>query len=1182
MDMGTTGRRRLPALVALVCAAVGGGVTSPGCAEFDTTPPAVEQGTLGEEIVQVFCERIAREANPDDVSGARWKPVCEGREAPPADAPPRLVALMANRERLAEALDRTLPAEMSDDLGLFLNELLPFFDRPDERLPTQTRRLADFLNRLSADDEAVGALERFGTRRGYRPLRLALGVTRPTLAYPEFDSFAELALATLLDGAAAEEFTALQRALALEMATMEAEPEAPDERTTLAVTRELMFRQDELFATSPAPQWVLLRDERGLALPARPDGALASPFVDMDADGLADVDSLGRFVDAGGTVLDVPAPFRIQDESGVPRDPSGRAIRSDGSRYYRYIDANRTMLAGVTAEMAPWFDPDDPTLMQMSRGLPVLLGPGMETSETYGSHTLRYRTFDTQNGPMFDAVAALGEMLHRPETEDALLVAEALLRDHESQTAGVLRSARFLANESDRHPEARLTQPNILWDDLIALVVSMAQQPGMLEAVLRSFSDERSARLGATYASFMRNKDRVTYDPDSINGEPLGLPLDEPVDRSMPDTFDNESMFQRTLALIDGLNGVRVCNRDGAVLNIRVLGIPIRYPLFGTADACELIDIQNVAEAYALSILGEYELELQSGFLSAIVGLADALGIDVDAALEEASGIDGLTRHPTPQALNRLVFWGLSDPSGVRSCTPDGDGGDCNSTFAGQIFDPVNDRHGNPVIERYHGTIFAWEAPGFYDGMAPLLEVLHRPEYIDDEDGDYVFGELLSTLHQHWASPESTQTCGPDECSPGEPNFSYQSNARSYEELVAAGFAEGALTERLQPMNVALESIEVRPGTDGVAALAAAAEVMVDPRLNEGLTDRHGRSSTTVNDGSREVSMTPLYMLLDALRAMDDAWAAEPDRRAEFLVARHAMAEQFLGTETLGEGFRMRNQRAHAILLTALPFVRDRIAEHRADGDLLEWATGLDEDMADAMREPLMSALIHFLDAVNEDPESRTALAELLGYLVSEASDNDAFASTLYGLADALMILEDDRNIVPLMNALSEGMAPNVRDVVAGTERELDLEGSAVRDALDLVRDIQEVDDERTLRVILQNAVALPDSGDPVTPLETIIDVIAEVNRATPDEGGSLRADDYRSVFGEVTDFMLDEEHGLERLNLVVQNRQCFPEQGLACPAADMQMESSGLCYEGATCTCSEVGETLQWRCARP
>ena len=158
-------------------------------------------------------------------------------------------------------------------------------------------------------------------------------------------------------------------------------------------------------------------------------------------------------------------------------------------------------------------------------------------------------------------------------------------------------------------------------------------------------------------------------------------------------------------------------------------------------------------------------------------------------------------------------------------------------------------------------------------------------------------------------------------------------------------------------------------------------------------------------------------------------------------------------------------------------------------------------------------------------------------------------------------------------------MAPNVDDVIAGSPAALEIHGSAARDALDLLNDIAEVDDERTLRVVLQNAVAIPETGDEVTPLETIIDVIAEVNRARPNQGGSLDGEDIRAVIGQTTDFMLDEDHGLERLNAVVQQRSCFPEAGLACAGAGTTMESRGVCYSGATCTCAD---DLTWRCARP
>ena len=1016
-------------------------------------------------------------------------------------------------------------------------------------------------------------------------------MTRPVLAYPEFDTFGDLAIELILDGAASEEFGLLQRALALEMATLEPnEPSPSGEASTLELMRELMFTQNDLFERSGSqPAWVLARDSRGMASVSRDaGGAILAPFMDSDGDGLPDVDELGRFE----TIASVgsPAPFPILGESGVARDPSGRAIRADGSRYFEYFDANRTMLAGLLGEVSFLFDPSAPALIQMSRGLPRVLGTQQATSLTYDSYTLGYQAYETQGGALFDVVAAVGEMMHRPETEDALVVTEALMRDHESEVAGLMRAARYMANQADLHPEARLDPESILWDDLIRLVVRMSHQPGLLEALIRSFSDPRSAGLGETYGSFMRHRDRVTFDPSAPNATPIGLPLSQRVDRNAPDTFDNESLWQRTLALIDALDGVQVCNRAGARLNLQLsvagFNFNLAYPLFGgTFDECELINIENAAEAYALTILGRYTLEMEDGFLRFLTtDAAPALGLGgtVDEALEVTSGIDGLTQMPTPQAMNRLIFWGLSDASGTTSCIPDSNGGNCNSDFAGQLFDPVRDRHGNLVVERYHGTIFAWEQEGFYEGMRPMLEVLHRPEYRLDEGGRYNFGQLLSTIHRHWASPENENTCGADEgCAPGDPNFSYQDDAKSYEELIAEGFIDGHVVERLHRLNLAMEQVEVRPGVDAIAALAGAAEALTDPERNVGLSNRRGQTTTPVNDGSRDVPLTPLYLLLDALNAMDAQMGAYPDDQREWRAGRRALAERFLATDTFGDGFRMRNQSARGVMLEALPFARSRLQAHRDAGDLLEWATDLDDDLAETMREPLFAALVQFLQALNEDEAARAAMADLVNYLMHFESDNDAFRSVVYGAADLMMVLEDDLNIVPLMHALSEAMAPNVRDVTAGSEPELDIAGSFVRDALGLVQDIQVVDEERVLRQILQNAVSIPNAGDEITPLEVIIDVIAEVNRAEPNAGGPLRVNDYRQVLGQATDFVLDEDHGMERLNGVVQHRQCFPEQATQCGMDGVTIESTGLCYVGATCTCAASGEMLRWQCQR-
>ncbi|MBZ0116833.1 MAG: hypothetical protein K8H88_07560, partial [Sandaracinaceae bacterium] len=250
---------------------------------------------------------------------------------------------------------------------------------------------------------------------------------------------------------------------------------------------------------------------------------------------------------------------------------------------------------------------------------------------------------------------------------------------------------------------------------------------------------------------------------------------------------------------------------------------------------------------------------------------------------------------------------------------------------------------------------------------------------------------------------------------------------------------------------------------------------------------------------------------------------------------------QLLGTTTLGDQFRFESQRLRAILLTALPFMRERVADHRARGDVIEWSTTLHERMGETMTSPLGAALMRFLAAIDADPEARSALSRLMAYLVDEASANDAFASTLYGLTDAMMVLEDEDNLLPILHALADGMAPNARGVVAGTDPALDTEASAIRDLLELTSEIRDLDTQRTLPRILQNAAALPETGDEITPIEVLIDVIAEVNRAAPGAGGTMSADDYRAAFGQTVDFMTDERRGMERLYDVIQNRQLAP-----------------------------------------
>ncbi|MBX3252179.1 MAG: hypothetical protein KF901_33705, partial [Myxococcales bacterium] len=807
-------------------------------------------------------------------------------------------------------------------------------------------------------------------------------------------------------------------------------------------------------------------------------------------------------------------------------------------------------------ESAGWLDPERPTLLNLAQGVSLLMGPrAMRTEDLGRGVTLRYEGFDTSRAPLFDLVHGVGGLLDEDEVDDSLALFDRLLTSEEHALAGLI-DAGLYGSDFARGVDAAIPSDSELWDDVIRIGEWIAQEPGLMEALLRAFADPRSKRLGSIYAEMMRHRDAVDWDRASPNRPMRDQVWSTPVDWSAPDDAENTSLFQRSISMIHDLDGVRVCNKAGARLRLRVIGLSLTYPLFGGSfRECELIEITNVAEAYALSITGRYELELKDSFLNALVNFADRVGLSIDAILEQSSGINGLTRRPTPEALNRLVWFREGN------------------AFLEDLFDPVQTRDGALIEERHDPIVFAWErafhfcgdalypagsapcaAPEsvtFYQAMTPLLEAFDS--FDRRTEGRFLFSRLITALHTHWPSARATAT---QSTNPSAPFFAHHDDGRSYEPIVAALFGDcgyaagsracepargGKLLSRLHELARRLDATELRPGVDGITVLARAGEKLVDPARNPGLANRRGNDTTFTNGRSREIPYSPLLLLVESLNAFDDAFAPEPARLGRWRDARSAIVDQLLTVRERGGNLELANRRAHALTRVLLPFVRERIAVHRDAGDLTPWAASLTPRLETTLGSGVGVAALRFLEAVDRDEGAKEELSGLIGYLMSDASSNDAFDSTLLATADLLQVLEDDTNLSPLLNAISEGLTPGVRDRVrAGgmvDAAELSTAGGALDETLALLRAVVDVDDRRTLAAILRNLVALPPTGDGETPLETILDVMAEVNRVAPGAGTSLRAPDHRSVLNHVDEFLTDEDRGLERIYRVVQHR---------------------------------------------
>jgi hypothetical protein len=523
---------------------------SSGCVfEFEESEPR-KHGSAGAEVFRVVCMRLAAQAFPQDLTGHKFESRCAGSEQsafteatpegePRVHALDRFNLLVQKRRILVPALDAALdsPLFARDELRTFLANLLPLYDAP-ELLPDVTQTTAALLQDLidardPAASAAIEAFSRMGAREGYRPLTLALGLAHPLLAYPELDTVVTTTLASIQPaegeraaGAARSAWEELLRAGALDLATADATPPDPARPGTLAIARKLLLSEDPVFAGGRGPLYVTRRDHRGVAMPTLIAGAIGAPFSDRDADGFADLDENGRLRSTSGVQARALSPFptlsaallgRDQDQ----RDSAGRVLfgAPDAPQLlYQYIDADRTLLAGLTRDVGSLLVPKPSTpaltasaVHDFAYGLSALLGDFKQQSASFEAAKLSYIGPDTSTGPFFDFVHALGAVLPFEDTERFLQVLQILLRDHEQEIASLVEAILYIDERADTHPEAVWEQPHEFWDDLIAWLQRVLAREGMLEALLRAASTEQTEKAGALLGNFMRYRDRVSY-----------------------------------------------------------------------------------------------------------------------------------------------------------------------------------------------------------------------------------------------------------------------------------------------------------------------------------------------------------------------------------------------------------------------------------------------------------------------------------------------------------------------------------------------------------------------------------------------------------------------------------------------------------------------------------------------
>jgi len=455
------------------------------------------------------------------------------------------------------------------------------------------------------------------------------------------------------------------------------------------------------------------------------------------------------------------------------------------------------------------------------------------------------------------------------------------------------------------------------------------------------------------------------------------------------------------------------------------------------------------------------------------------------------------------------------------------------------------------------------------------------------ESTDYVFSTLGKIIAQHYDSPANPQAQDKD---PKKPTFRHLTNLVSYEEMIADLLDDGMIvdegddfitldgfTKPEQHLGLlyksfgaleALTAMDFGPDRDGIDVAADLTEHLLsphrgcagpsgDPRIVDGkgacdlqvagdpdlvapVTYRDGHNTICWNDGrcfdglmgepTRYAS--PIYMLLDSVKKIDDRIVADPKVDEAFDAARASLIDTYVAIE---DG-KLKDRLMRGLLIVGAEFMRDRWLSQSKAGKLSDLREQLTSDTVDLVSSPVFAAGLDMLEALLDKPDALDELTAFSYALLTDAEGKDNLRSLLSAFADLIQALPGDRNTNALLRVLSESMVPGIGKVVASGKGKLDLEASVLWQNLTLSRDTVEMDAKNVLPKVFNNLVASSEEL-PYTPLETFIDAVTAINRADPKQKGVLSAADWGAVAKRLSEVMRDERRGLERLYDLVQCR---------------------------------------------
>lgn len=385
-----------------------------------------------------------------------------------------------------------------------------------------------------------------------------------------------------------------------------------------------------------APAWAVLADIHGNPrVRINPNtGSLFLPFIDINADGAADVNQEGAPVTSGGSPIDIP-----EMGSGADHDETGRAVNSSGQLIYDYYDAKRSGLAMMLVLVKEALED------KMHQDLATVVNTTIPTIEICDDGTPTCRKYPSDDNPFADIAWMLVELSRFDDAAVFLRTWSTLIKDNPELAETIMVTLGQIL-ESVENSSIDVTDPKIpaLLSKALPLLDEVFEADNSSGKSTAQLLLELIHDLGGTARTFPEQLlDTIDYveltkSPSCTDAKP-NYELSTPVDYSQPRYYqaggswvDNRSSIEESIELLSAVD----C---GSI------------PFTGG---------QTVAE-FVIELLASRDEESVCGIIDLLLGTIDTFGFLGEFATTfslDMIGCDGDDVFPRLEALDSLASSG--------------------------------------------------------------------------------------------------------------------------------------------------------------------------------------------------------------------------------------------------------------------------------------------------------------------------------------------------------------------------------------------------------------------------------------------------------------------------------------------------------------------------------------------